>query len=179
MHFELKHVFDATVEEVLEAMFDPALPDHLKANMKMIHDIKPVERIDEGQTVRRKVRYVPVPLISSVGPKKVPPAALAWIEESTYDRRTNEIRFKNIGEHEKVRRHLENGGVIRFRPLGATRTERVIAGDLKVTNLPFLLRPLSAIAEQLIYTNAQRLLQEEAQVFSVFLKNRKTAVPST
>jgi hypothetical protein len=172
MQFELKHVFDGSVEQVIDAMFDPTLADYLKAHMKQLQDLKTLERIDEGQLVRRKVRYVPVPLISSVGPKKVPPEALAWVEESSFDRRTREIRFKNIGEHHKVRKHLENGGVLRFRELGPGRTERVISGELKIANLPLLLRPLSPIAEQLIYSNAQKLLNEEARVFNDFVRQR-------
>jgi hypothetical protein len=171
MHFELKHTFDAPVEQVLEAMFDPKLADFLKANMKLIKDIKPIERIEEGNLVRRRVRYVPVPIISSVGPKKIPPEALAWVEESTYDRAARQIRFKNIGEHEKVRKHLENGGTLTFRDVGG-KTERVVAGELKVGSLPFLLRWLAPIAERIIYSNAQDILNEEAKVFASFLVER-------
>ena len=53
--------------------------------------------------------------------------------------------------------------------------ERTIGGELKVTNLPFLLRPLGGIAERLIYSNAENLLNEEAKVFGEFLKTRKPA----
>ena len=59
-----------------------------------------------------------------------------------------------------------------FRDLGG-RTERTTSGELKVTNLPFLLKFLAPVAEQLIYSNAQNLLNEEARVFSDFLKTRK------
>src|SRR4030095_9222892 len=170
MHFELKHTFDAPVGEVIEAMFDPTLADYLRANMKLIRDIRPVERVEEGGLVRRKVRYVPVPLIQSVGPKKIPPEALAFIEESTFDRQARRITFKNIAEHEKVRKHLENAGTITFRDLGSGRTERVVAGELKVTNLPFLLRPLGAIAERFIRGSAEDLLNEEAKVFGEFVR---------
>jgi hypothetical protein len=55
------------------------------------------------------------------------------------------------------------------------RTERTISGELKIVNLPFLLKPLAVIAEQLIYSEAQKLLNEEAQVFSQFLKSRQKA----
>ena len=39
----------------------------------------------------------------------------------------------------------------------------------------WLLRPLAGIAESLIYSNAQNLLNEEAKVFGEFLKTRKPA----
>ena len=118
MQFELKHVFDAPIAEVLEAMFDPALADYLKSNMKMIKDIKPLERSEEGNRLRRRVRYTPIPLIQSVGPKKISPEMLAFVEESTYDRAAREVTFKNIADSAKVRHHLENGGKLRFRDTG-------------------------------------------------------------
>jgi hypothetical protein len=175
MHFELKHTFDAPLAEVLEAMLDPALDDYLKANVKLVKDIKPMERVEDGRVVRRKVRYVPVPMIQKVGPKHIPPEALAWVAEFTIDRDRHEVSFKNIGEHERVRRHLENGGTLRFRDVGGGKTERVTSGELKVTNLPFILRPLGMLAEQIIYSNAQKILNEEARAFGEFLKHRGTA----
>ncbi len=177
MHFELKHTFDAPVAEVLDAMFDPGLADFLKKHMKLIRDVQPLQRDEADGMVKRKVRYVPVPFIQSVGPKKISPELLAFVEESTFDRKAQRITFKNIGEHEKVRKHLENGGTITFRDVGG-RTERTIAGELKVTNLPFLLRPLGEIAERIIRNNAEDLLNEEAKVFGEFVKQRKQATAS-
>ena len=100
--------------------------------------------------------------------------ALAFIQESSLDRTAKRMTFKNVGEHPKVKKHLENSGTFTFRDLGG-RTERTISGELKVTNLSFLLKPLAMIAEQLIYSNAQNLLNEEARVFAEFLKQRKPA----
>ena len=177
MHFEMKHVFDAPVDQVLDAMFAPELPEYLKAHMKSIREIKPLERKDDGATVTRRVRYVPTPIISSVGPKKIPPEALAFVEESTFDRKAKQITFKNVAEHDRVRKHLENGGTFTFKDLGGGKTERIAAGELKVGNLSFFLRPLGLIAEQIIYSNAQKLLNEEAKVFAEFLKQR-TAAPA-
>ena len=81
------------------------------------------------------------------------------------------INFKNVAEHPKVLKHLESTGSFSFRDVGG-RSERLISGELKVTNLPFLLKPLGVIAERLIYSNAEDLLNEEAKVFGEFLKTR-------
>ena len=160
MKFELKHTFDASVDAVMDAFADPAFPDFMKAHMKLMSDIKPVDRKDTGGQ-----------LIKKVGPKEVPPEALAFIQQSTFDRAGKRGTFKNLAEHPKVAKHLESGGSISFRDVGG-KTERTLMGELKVTNLPFLLRPLGGIAEKLIYSNAEKLLQEEAQVFQQFLKER-------
>jgi carbon monoxide dehydrogenase subunit G len=172
MKFELKHTFDAPVDQVMEAMTDPAFPEFMKSHMKLMSDIKPVERKENGGQLSWKLRCVPVPMIKKVGPKEVPPEALAFVQESTIDRAAKRISFKNVAEHEKVKKHLENSGSFTFRDVGG-RTERVISGELKVTNLPFLLKPLAAVAERIIYSNAEDLLNEEAKVFGEFLKTRK------
>jgi hypothetical protein len=172
MKFELKHTFDASVDAVMDAMTDPAFPDFMKSHMKLMSDIKPVDRKETGGRLSWKLRCVPVPMIKKVGPKEVPPEALAFVQESTIDRAAKRIDFKNIAEHPKVNKHLENSGSFSFRDLGG-RTERTIAGELKVVGLPFLLKPLAPIAERLIYSNAENLLNEEAQVFGEFLKTRK------
>ena len=50
-----------------------------------------------------------------------------------------------------------------------------MSGELKIVGLPFLLRPLAGIAEGIIYSNAQKLLEEEAEAFRQFLKERQAA----
>jgi hypothetical protein len=174
MKFELKHTFDAPVDAVIEALTDPAFPDFMKSHMKLMSDIKPVDRKESDGKLDWRLRCVPVPMIKHVGPKEVPPEALAFIQQSTLDRVGKRVTYKNLAEHPKVAKHLESSGTITFRDLGG-RTERTLSGELKVTNLPFLLRPLGGIAEKLIYSNAEKLLNEEAQVFQQFIKQRQPA----
>jgi hypothetical protein len=172
MRFELKHTFDASLDAVLDGMADPGFPDFMKANMKSITDMRPIDRKESDGRLEWKLRVVPVPLIKKVGPKEVPPEALAFVQESTLDRVGKRVTFRNIADHPRVQKHLENGGTFSFRDVGG-RTERTISGELKIVNLPFLLKPLAVIAEQIIYSEAQKLLNEEAQVFSQFLSSRK------
>jgi hypothetical protein len=172
MHFELKHTFDAPVDEVIEAMTDPKFPEFMKQHMKLMTDIKPVDRKEEADRLSWKLRCVPVPMIKKVGPKEIPPEALAFIQESQLERASKRLSFKNVAEHPRVNKHLENSGAMTFRDVGG-RTERTTSGELKVTNLPFLLKPLGLIAEKIIYSNAQDLLNEQASVFTEFLKHRK------
>jgi hypothetical protein len=174
MRFELKHTFDFPVDTVIAGMCDPGFPEFMKANMKSMTDIKPIDRKEANGKLEWRLRCVPVPMIKRVGPKEVPPEALAFIQESSLDRAAKRLSFRNIGEHPKVKKHLENSGSFSFRDLGG-KTERTISGELKVTNLPFLLRVLAPIAEQIIYSNAKDLLNEEARVFGDFLKSLKPA----
>lgn len=172
MNFELKHSFDAPVDQVIAAMCDPAFPAFMKANMKSMEDIEPLDRKDSDTTLEWRMRCKPVPMIKKVGPKEIPPSLFPFIQESKVDKAGKTISFRNVGEHAKVKQHLQSSGTFRFREVGG-RTERVISGELKVVGLPFLLKPLALIAEQLIYSNAEKLLQEEAAVFGKFLADRK------
>src|SRR5260221_14680155 len=58
-----------------------------------------------------------------------------------------------------------------FRDVGG-ECERITRGDLAVTNLPFLLRPLGAIAERIIHGEAHKLLDQEAKVLQQFLDSQ-------
>ncbi|HJZ85311.1 MAG TPA: DUF2505 family protein [Polyangia bacterium] len=168
MRFELKHTFDAPIDAVLAAMFDPGLFDHLKKNMSTIHDIQPIERTEDEGTIRRRTRYTPVPLIKRVGPKQVPPGAMAFIEDSRLDKRARRLEFENIPDLATLRKLLVNKGTISFRDLGGGRTERTVAGELTVK--VFL---LGKIAERLIYGEAEKILNEEARALAGFLTVRK------
>src|SRR5215813_6262788 len=170
MNFSLKHIFDAPVESVIAAMFDPALFDHLKKNMSTMQDIQPVERTEDETQIRRRTRYVPVPLIKRIGPKEVPPGAMAFIEDSRFEKRGRRLDFENIPDVGTLRKLLVNKGTITFRDAGGGRTERTVAGELHVK--VFL---LGKIAEKLIYSEAEKILNEEARALASFLARPKTA----
>ena len=174
MHFKLEHAFEAPAEAVVAALADPAFPDYLRKHMKQMQSIESLERKDHQGGVDWRMRCVPVPMIKSVGPKKVPPEALAFMQEMHLDRPGKRAAFKNVAEHARVRAHLESSGTIEFRDDGP-RTKRTLSGELKIVGLPFLLRPLAGIAEQIIYSNAQKLLEEEAQILQAFVRERQAA----
>jgi hypothetical protein len=169
MKFELKHTFDAPIDDVVAAMFDPALFEHLKQNMATLHDVKPLDRKEDATAIERKTRYMPEPLIKRVGPKEVPPGAMAFIEESHFDKGARRLSFENIPDVATLRKFLVNRGVITFRDLGG-KTERTIQGELEVK--VFL---LGRIAERLIYGEAEKMLNEEAKALASFIANRKQA----
>ncbi|MEK6606887.1 MAG: DUF2505 family protein, partial [Myxococcota bacterium] len=162
--FVIRHRFEAPLARVEAAMFDPELPAFLRAHMKTIVAIEPLERVEENGRVRRRVKYVPAPLIESIGLKKVDPAWMAWVEESTYDRAAHRLEFRNVPVVGKVRDLIENGGTLALREAGPAATERVIEGELRVK--VFL---VGKIAEKVIYANAGKILEDEARALAAFL----------
>jgi Protein of unknown function (DUF2505) len=167
MKFELKHTFDAPVDAVIAAMFDPKLFDHLKANMKTIQAIDPIERTEDDGTIRRRTRYTPVPLIKKIGPKQVPPGAMAFVEDSRFDKRARRLEFENIPDMSTLRKLLVNRGTISFRDAGGGRSERTVEGELVVK--VFL---IGKLAEKIIYNEAEKILNEEASALHSFIKAR-------
>ncbi len=171
MHFEFKHRFRAPVDKVERAMLDDGFPAFLLQHHPKMMEAQVLSREDKGSIVTRKVRYRPKPIIESVGPKKIPPEYLAFVEESTFDLEKHRFEFKNVPTVGGVARHLSNRGAMAFRDVGG-ECERTTSGELDITNLPFLLRPLGAIAERIIYGEAHKLLDQEAAVLQKFLESK-------
>jgi hypothetical protein len=165
MKFEYQHTFDASVDQVVAAMFHPDMTAFLKSRMKTLVNIEVLERQDEPGKIKRRVKYVPVPSIKRIGPKKITPESMQWIEQSTFDTAGKVMTFENVPTHPKVRAQMTNSGKIEFRSLGPGRTERIMSGDLKIA-FPILGR----IAEGIIEKNAKAIITEEAGLLAEWLK---------
>jgi hypothetical protein len=165
MRFEIAHSFDAPLAAVETAVLSEPFLAFLRANHSQMKEIEPLSIDASGDLVRRKVRYQPKPIIEKIGPKRVPPEWMAWVEESTYDRRRHTLDFRNVPVVRRVADHMENRGTMRFVAEGASRTRRTLEGELKVKVFV-----LGAIAERIIYSQAQGLLAEEARLLGRFLR---------
>lgn len=168
MNFEIKHTFDAPKAKIEEALLSNDYLQFVLENHGVLLEVEVKERSETDREIRRKVRYRPKPVIKSIGPKNVPPEWFAFIEDSTYSKSGHSFAFRNIPTSGKIERMLINKGTITFRDLGPNRTERVVAGELKL-DLPFLLKPLAAIAERVIHSEAVKLLDGEAAVMNKWL----------
>lgn len=167
MKFETKQRIEGTVEEVEEAMLHPAYPDFLLKNHGVLLEVQPLENQASGNEVRRKVRYLPKPVIKSVGPKEVPPEWFAFVEQSTYDKAKKELRFQNVPTSETIRKMLINTGTLRLKDIGG-RTERTMEGEISL-KLPFLMKPLAPIGERIIHNEGMKILDAEVPVLNRFI----------
>lgn len=167
LRFEITHTFPHALEVVEEALLDPATPAALAPRMRTILDVEALDSADEGGVVRRRMRYVPAPLIARVGTKKVDPRWMEWVEESEYDRASRTMRFRNVPRVGRIAELLENSGEVALfeAPDGGTR--RVVSGEIRV-KVPILGR----IAEKIIRKQGVGILAEEAKVFADLLAER-------
>ncbi len=167
MKFDFRHDLDAPLERVIETMLSPDYLAYLSEHMKLVEKIEPLERVEDERTVRRRTLYRPVPIIKSIGPKRVPPEWMAFTEVSTFDKQSRELRFENIPLTGPAKSRLTNKGVIRFASAGQSRTARTTSGELV---LKVML--IGGLAERVIASEARKLLDEEAQVLNRLLREK-------
>jgi hypothetical protein len=171
MKFQSKQRIQGTVEEVERALFDERYPDFLVEHHGVLLEAKLVEQKNEGDTLKRQVRYRPRPVIKSIGPKTVPPEWFAFIETSTYDRRKKELKFSNAPTSQTIRNLLVNTGVLRLKDVGGGSTERTLEGEISL-KLPFLMKPLALIGEKIIQSEGLKILDAEVAVLNRFIAER-------
>lgn len=174
MFFEVEHVFEAPVQAVEAAMFHPDYYAFLLARHDVLTGLDPQTQEDTQDQIRRKVHYTPRPIFDHVGPKKIPPEWFEFVEESTWHKRERKLTFDNVPCTDKVARRFSNRGEIVLEALSPTRTRRRARAELKLHNLPFMLRPLSGMVEQLIAREARKLLETEARVLREWLSEHKS-----
>jgi hypothetical protein len=152
MKFQILDRFDGTLAEFERVLDDPKLHDRLAQAMPGLLRIEPLERVDEGERVRRRVRYTPNTdgKIPSFGRSVVKPSMLAWVEESTFDKTRHRFEYRilpNLPENwrdrfhsqgsyqlsqegQKVLRRIEGEIVVRLPLLGGT-VEKLLLRELK------------------------------------------------
>lgn len=172
MHIEVEHVFEAPVEVIEAAMLHPDYPAFLLSHHASLEGLSPQSFEDDGVRVSRRVHYAPKPAFEHIGPKKVPPQWFEFVEDSVWDRQRRTMAFEHIPTTDKVQRRLSTRGEIALEALSPTRTRRRARAEIKVANLPFMLRALGPLAEQMLGREARRMLELEAQVLDRFVREQ-------
>lgn len=168
MKFEYKHVFDVPVDELERVLFHDKTSALLSQRMQTIIEIEPVSVVRNGDRLERKVRYLPVPMIKSIGVKKVEPEWMEWHEVSTYDYATHTGTFQNIPARHRIAAVLTNRGTLSLEPNGRGGSKEVLRGELKVN--VFI---VGKIAERVIHANAVKILDEQARVVEGIIRARE------
>lgn len=168
MRFETRQRIQGTVDEVERALLDERYFEFLLKHHGVLLELQPLEVKAEGDVVRRRVRYRPKPVISSIGPKQVPPEWFAFIETSTYDKRRKELSFTNVPTSGTISKMLVNTGVLKLRDVGGGQTERTLDGEISL-KLPFLMKPLALVGEKVIQNEGLKILDNEVPVLNRFI----------
>ena len=167
MRFESRQRIMGTVDEVERAMLDQRYLDFLLKHHGVLLEVQLLELKDEGDKLRRKVRYRPKPVIEAIGPMKVPPEYFAFVESSTYDKRKKELTFSNVPTSNTISKMLVNTGTLKLRDIGGA-TERTMDGEISL-KLPLLMKPLAMIGEKVIQSEGLKILDGETPVLNRFI----------
>lgn len=168
MKFDITQRIAASVDEVERAFLHPDYPAFLLKNHGVLLEVEPVELKEEGDRVKRKVRYRPRPVIKSIGPREIPPEWFAFIEESSWDKKRKELTFQNVPTSGSISKMLVNTGTLKLRDLGNGQTERTLRGDIAI-KVPFFLKPLGLIAEKIIQSEGVKIVEGELPVLNRFI----------
>ncbi len=163
--FEIQHTFDCTLDVLEGALFGADLLTFLATTMTSMLRIQPVLIEDNGEVIHRRVEYHAEPQIERLGLWRIPEQWHAWVEESTYDRRTRTLHYRNIPLTGRLKGLLLNEGTVTFQERDG-KIVRTLRGELRVRA-----RLLSRMAERLIYSQAMRLLDEEARATQLYLRS--------
>jgi len=164
MKFEIRHEFDADIEELERVMFHEALPPLLTDRVELIIEMNLIEGRRTGDRLERRVRYLPYPMIRKIGPATVEPEWMEWVEESWFDFSAHMGEFNNVPARARIAKLMVNTGSVRLIPLGPGRTERVVSGELRIK--VFM---LGKIAEKVIHGHAKKLLDQEAAALAAVI----------
>ncbi|MBM4394971.1 MAG: DUF2505 family protein [Deltaproteobacteria bacterium] len=165
MKYRIESEFPCDRDTLIRVMYSEGIAEKLLPSMKSVREVQTLSRDEKDGRVRRRVRYLPVPMISSVGPKKVEPQWMEWVEESDVDLKAGRATYRNVPTTAGVAKLLKNGGEVEFVALGPGRTRRILSGELKVDVFV-----LGAIAERVIYGHAKDLVDEEAAALRRYIE---------
>jgi hypothetical protein len=128
MRFRITQRIEAPVADVEAALLDPAFLERM-AELPKLGRPQLLDVDDQGDLVRRRIRFAFAGQLSSAVTAVVDPAKLTWVEDSTADRRTHRTTFRILPDHYADR--LTASGTFILEDAGGT-TRRVAEGDLRV-----------------------------------------------
>jgi hypothetical protein len=165
MRFDLNHVFDATPQQVVEAMLDPAFQATL-TDIGNLHDRKvlSVEDTDDGGIVRN-VRCVLALEVSGIARSMLGEADPAWVQEERWD--ATRTHCKWVIHPEVAAEMLSASGTIEIGD-GGGAASRTVTGEVKV-RVPLY----GGKVEGWIVEGVSRAYDEEAQRLDEWLKREK------
>lgn len=158
MRYRFEHEFPCDRNTLIKTMFAKGVEAKLLPLMQGIIEAETLEWVECDGHIRRKMRYLPEPTIKAIGPKKVDPRWMEWIEETDLDLERGVATYRNIPKIRQIAQLLKNQGEIVFTEVSPSKTIRVLSGELKV--LVFL---LGALAERVIHAEAKKLVDNEAR----------------
>lgn len=166
MKFTIEQRFTASVDEVARAYADPRLYAALDGLPKLTRP-EVVHHAVEGEVVELQVRYRFGGELSAAARAVIDPDRLTWVEHSTHDLATRQVRFEMVPDHYRDRFRCTGG--YRFEADG-DGTRRRGDADLRVKALL-----VGGAVEGAIVSGLKEHLVDEVPVVEAFLADQPGA----
>jgi hypothetical protein len=166
VRFEIVDRFATTLEKFEKLLDDPSLYERLEKVMPGLERIEPLERVEDGATIRKKTRYTPNTdgKIPSFGRSVVKPSMLRWIEESTFHKAQHRFEYRIVPNlPEAWRDRFSSSGSYRLAQEGPSLV-RKIEGEI-VVRVPLLGRTV----EKLLVREVTENFRAEAAAMAALL----------
>jgi hypothetical protein len=163
--YDKTQLFDTSLENFERALFDAHVYARLEQGMPSVKKIVELERQDDGNTLRRRVHYIPANEVPAFARGSIKPEHLEWIEESTYDRGRKSCEYiikANIPERWSDRFKSRGGWTLREE---GGKVKRVIEGEVTIK-----VSLVGGMAERYVVNQVKRNLDEEAEVLKNLLR---------
>ncbi len=169
MHFRIEQRFPAPMQEVQEALVDPAFLERL-GQLPKLGRPELLGQEAHGDELRQWVRYRFTGEVSGAVRRVVDPARLTWVEELTLDRRTGRTVWRIRPDH--YANLLRGEGTFELRPDGERGTLRIAEAEIKVS-VPLV----GGRVESAIVSGLREHAQLEEQVLAAWLTSRQDPGP--
>ncbi|MBW3614991.1 MAG: DUF2505 domain-containing protein [Actinobacteria bacterium] len=163
MRFQIVQSFDGPLDQVEDALVDPAFLERL-GELPKLGRPELMSRVVEGPLVHQEVRYRFTGELSAAVRKVVDPQRLTWVEKSSLDRRAHRSTWHIVSDHYK--HLLRCSGTFELHEAGGA-TRRTTQGEIKVS-VPFV----GGKVEAAIVSGLREHAQMEERVMAGWLEQR-------
>jgi hypothetical protein len=160
VEFEINQPIASVRKAVVGAVTDPRLYESMGAT-KGIAPPTVLERSDDGDFVRMRIRYGFDGNLSGAARAVLDPAKMTWVVELKVDPAKYRAKFRMLPDHYPDR--IECRGSYRFEEDGGG-TEQIMKGDL-VVHAPLV----AGVVERSIVSGFRDHVAEEAKAIEIFL----------
>ncbi|MGH9184229.1 MAG: DUF2505 family protein [Acidimicrobiales bacterium] len=161
MQFRVEQRIVGDVDSVARAFTDPDYYVKL-GELPKLGTPTLLERVEEGGTVKLRIRFRFTGHLSPAARAVLDPAKLTWVEVSTHDLAARRVQFRMIADHYRDR--FRCSGAYWFESVGDGQTRRTSEGDVTVKT-PFVGR----VVEQAIISGLREHLEAEVAVMEGFV----------
>lgn len=130
MRFQIHQEFPGPLDQLEEALVDPAFLDSL-AGLPKLGRPQLLSQVVDGPVVHQEVRYRFTGDLNPAVRRVVDPDRLTWVEKSSLDRRSHRSSWHIVPDHYK--HLLRCSGTFQLQAAGPTSTHRVADAEIKVS----------------------------------------------